>query len=70
MTPKEKAEELTIKMYGHTQSVKFAKFCAIVAVGELISEADPNVIILGRDHYYNKAYWLEVKKELEKPTPH
>lgn len=56
MTPKEKAEDLIIKL-----SNPFAKSSALIAVDELIKEG------FFTDGYYNRAaYWQEVKQELEK----
>jgi hypothetical protein len=76
MTPKEKAEELVIKMYQPLPASKeaekgkehlyynqynAAKQCALVAVDELWNESDY------ADGYYQRSvYWNEVKQEIEK----
>lgn len=64
MTPQEKAEELILKMYYHTNDVNIiaptqfiSKQCALVAVDEMIEVA-----------YWQgvKDYLKEVKQEIEK----
>lgn len=74
MTPKEKAKEL-IEHYAETiepiefgvileRNWKLAKFCAIVAVDELIDENEylEELVQAG----LKKQYWQEVKQEIEK----
>jgi hypothetical protein len=54
MTPKEKAQELVTKYYGHfTAHMSIAKKCALIAVDEILNLRS------------NIAYWQEVKKEIE-----
>ena len=62
MTPKEKAEEITLLYYNLGKHlyvpISFAKQCALIAVDEIISEfyLEEDVAI----------YWQEVKQEIEK----
>jgi hypothetical protein len=72
MTPQEKAKELYIKMLNwQSQSNLYlerniicpmAIECALIAVGELLSETEE------RDgmRVINNPYWLEVRNEIEK----
>lgn len=64
MTPKEKAEEITLKYYNLGKHlyvpISFAKQCALIAVDELIYETQfevPNI---------RQRYWIDVKIEIEK----
>jgi hypothetical protein len=72
MTPKEKAEELVIKMYQPLPASKeaekgkehlyynqfnAAKQCALIAVDEILSAIGFSI---------NDEYWQEVKQEIEK----
>ena len=72
MTPKEKAEELVIKMYQPLPASKeaekgkehlyynqfnAAKQCALIAVDEILSAIGFSI---------NDEYWKEVKQEIEK----
>jgi hypothetical protein len=71
MTPKEKAKELVDKFIeptmefdeldGYVEDKDNAKQCALIAVNLLMEEAY-------RQHDYEgfKAYWKEVKQEIEK----
>ena len=71
MTPKEKAEELVLRMYYHTNDVniiaptKFiAKQCALVA-----AEHIKNELCLALDNEVSGVhaiYWSKVKDEIEK----
>lgn len=63
MTPKEKAEELFLKMYNtedplnkYPMCFDTAKQCALIAVDEVISYC----------HAEHIEYWEKVKNELEK----
>jgi hypothetical protein len=60
MTPKEKANDLIRRFY--SIGAIECKQCALIAVGELLSETEE------RDgmRVINNPYWLEVKKEIEK----
>jgi hypothetical protein len=76
MTPKEKAEELVIKMnikYKctridtyitiNTAENPYAKECALIAVEEILGDIDDSIF-----HPQNKEaidYWQEVKQEIE-----
>lgn len=72
MTPKEKAEEIYLKMlkYQHQSNMYIerniicptAKNCALIAVEEILSETEE------RDgmRVINNPYWLEVRNEIEK----
>jgi hypothetical protein len=68
MTPKEKAEELVNKFYSKVDEERLlvnkywsnAKFCALIAVDEIINSINPFGMFLGKD------YWQEVKQEIEK----
>jgi hypothetical protein len=64
MTPREKAEEITLLYYNLGKHlyvpISFAKQCALIAVDELIYETQfevPNV---------RQKYWINVKHEIEK----
>jgi hypothetical protein len=62
MTPRQKAEEITLKYYNLGKHlyvpISFAKQCALIAVDEIISEfyLEEDVAI----------YWKEVKQEINK----
>jgi hypothetical protein len=63
MTPKEKAEEITLVYYNLGKHlyvpISFAKQCALIAVDELIYETQfevPNI---------RQRYWINVKQEIE-----
>ena len=64
MTPREKAEEITLVYYNLGKHlyvpISFAKQCALIAVDELIYETQfevPNI---------RQRYWIDVKQEIEK----
>jgi len=65
--PKEKAEELVNKFYSKVDEERLlvnkywsnAKFCALIAVDEIINSINPFGMFLGKD------YWQEVKQEIE-----
>ena len=64
MTPRQKAEEITLKYYNLGKHlyvpISFAKQCALIAVNELIYETQfevPNI---------RQRYWINVKQEIEK----
>jgi hypothetical protein len=64
MTPKEKAEEITLLYYNLGKHlyvpISFAKQCALIAVDELIYETQfevPNI---------RQRYWIDVKQEINK----
>ncbi len=64
MTPKEKAEEITLLYYNLGKHlyvpISFAKQCALIAINELIYETQfevPNI---------RQRYWIDVKKEIER----
>ena len=62
-TPKEKAEELIMKMSFETHAYN-AKSCALIAVDEIIANIEPSVsmdVIEAR-----VKFWQEVKEEIEK----
>lgn len=61
MTPQEKAKELVLKFYNPDKEVykSQAKKYAIICVDEILY----NVLILADER---KAYWQEVKQEIEK----
>lgn len=77
MTPKEKAEELVIKMYQPLPASKeaekgkehlyynqynAAKKCALIAVDEILKDKEE----IDGMRIINDPYWLEVKQEIEK----
>jgi hypothetical protein len=77
MTPKEKAEELVIKMYQPLPASKeaekgkehlyynqynAAKKCALIAVNEILKDKEE----INGMRIINDPYWLEVKQEIEK----
>lgn len=67
MTPKEKAVELVEKfssrnMLGLDTSIKFA----LVAVDELIKEAQPDVVTISRGSLTDLEFWNKVKSEIKK----
>ena len=64
MTPREKAEELTLVYYNLGKHlyvpISFAKKAALIAIDELIYETQfevPNI---------RQRYWIEVKQEINK----
>ena len=76
MTPKEKAEELVIKMYQPLPASKeaekgkehlyynqynAAKKCALIAVNEILKDREE----IDGMRIINDPYWLEVKQEIE-----
>jgi len=67
MTPKEKAEELTDKMYVgfiHPLYNYKAKQCALIAVDEVIQQLTP--IEKAPNNKSAFQYWQEVKTEIKK----
>ena len=60
MTPKEKAKELYNKMYDYSLFEEEAKRCALIAADEVINT------IMSVYQPETKAFWFEVKKEIEK----
>lgn len=77
MTPKEKAEELFSRYYVMmletdseiseeiTISI-LSKQCSIIAVNEVIADANNKVYHIGRNGLTDYDYWWEVKQEIEK----
>jgi hypothetical protein len=67
MTPKEKAEEITLLYYNLGKHLyvpmSFAKQCALIAVNELIEIACD---YSDYDETVTKEYWGKVKIEIEK----
>jgi hypothetical protein len=66
MTPKEKAKVLVWKFYMLGMTWEQAKQCALIAVAEMINEFVPSdfkTIVLYNNQ---KAYWQQVKTEIEK----
>ena len=72
MTTKEKAKELVERFESHSRSIEFgmnfqdinhAKQSALICVDEII-EANPMDFTVGMN--CDKAFWKEVKKEIEK----
>ncbi len=72
MTPKEKAEELTLKYHNlwiNGNSI-MAKQCALIAVDEIIKEARFSSkyieeVFFTTGYYDKQDYWQEVKQEIE-----
>lgn len=70
MNPKEKAQELYLKYYHHTEhfllakdSVKVAIQCAIIAVEEIIEEVRD---FSDTDHHWDRMnFWMHVLNELK-----
>jgi hypothetical protein len=67
MTPLEKAEELTEKIYNESwcDNYRWAKTCALIAVNEIIN-SNPHSNPLNTEVYSTMKWWQEVKKEIEK----
>jgi hypothetical protein len=69
MTPKETAEELTLRYYKLGEHlyipISFAKQCALIAVQHIIC-ANPHSNPLNTGVYSTMSYWLEVKQEIKK----
>ena len=68
MTPKEKADQLMIKIYNLDNRAWFdiAKQCALIAVDEILKtntlqDRNCGFVTLCEKH---KEYWLEVKQEI------
>ena len=61
MTPKEKANELTKKMYDLDILYEDAKQCALIAVDEIMLNEKINHSSLDKTY----EYWEDVKKEIE-----
>jgi hypothetical protein len=67
MTPKERAEELIVKMSTHDRDIHphcthyIAKQSALIAVDEVL-----NFINTDAFSYTNEEYWQEVKQEIKK----
>lgn len=70
MTPKEKAEELTEKIYNEAwcDNYRWAKTCALIAVNEIIN-SNPHSNPLNTEVYSTMEWWQEVKKEIDKQQP-
>jgi hypothetical protein len=65
MTPKEKAIQLYDKFHvWDTMNHKEVKTLALIAVDEIL-ESNPTLISCDGEEL-NYAYWIEVKKEIEK----
>lgn len=72
--PKEKAKELVNKFYSRVDEERLlvnkfwsnAKFCALIAVDELISISLPSSEFGGVISNNTTEYWNEVKNEIEK----
>lgn len=72
MTPKEKAEEIYLKMlkYQHQSNMYIerniicptAKHCALIAVFELLKDTEE----IDGMRVINNPYWIEVRNEIEK----
>ena len=78
MTPKEKAEEITLKYYNLAKHLyipmSFAKQCSLIAVDEIILTCAFNDYKTKKyfehcnyyDDSYFCTYWKEVKQEIQK----
>ena len=72
MTPKEKAQELTKKMYDLDILYEDAKQCALIAADELIKYHDDLMDVVRYELPSNIVavipykYWDDVKQEIEK----
>jgi len=67
MTPKEKAQELVEKFRGITiDDINYYQCipCALIAVDEILLIAN-DYFFHDKDEIKTKAYWQEVKKEIE-----
>ena len=68
MTPREKAEEITLVYYNLGKHlyvpISFAKQCALIAIDEII-KSSPTIIGQMTGIKSNKKYWQKVKQELE-----
>ena len=77
MTPRQKAEEITLLYYNLGKHlyvpISFAKQCALIAVEEMLGEyqsmSDLESIIVINDEVkfvvHQLVYWMEVKQEIE-----
>ena len=65
MTPKEKAQELTKKMYDLDILYEDAKQCAVIAVDEILKEYREDYEEINKDIYTIYSWWQEVKQEIE-----
>jgi hypothetical protein len=69
MTPKEKAEELTLRYYKLGEHlympISFAKQCALIAADLHLEELSKMKLIFS-DRELHYKYWQEVKQEIEK----
>ena len=68
MTPKEKAKELFDKYFDITNSFYDAKYCTLIAVDEILTNAKYIIPILleSSDLVCSKEYWQAVRDEIEK----
>jgi len=64
MTPKEKAQEIIMKMSFETHAYN-AKHCALIAVQEIIC-SNPHSNPLNTDVTSTMKWWMDVQKEIEK----
>jgi hypothetical protein len=72
MIPEEKAKDLFVKnielipdYIKQIDAKHIAKYCAIIAVGEILLIAN-DYFFHDEDEIKTKAYWQEVKQEIEK----
>ena len=68
MTPKEKAEELIMKMSFETHAYN-AKHCALIAVDEILNVLPQQEYLEDIGKYIEnreRIYWKEVKQEIDK----
>ena len=75
MTPKEKAQELLIKMWTKSSVRLEAKECALIAVNEVvkqyiethnnIKQLHPHVFVRDYDETEKYQFWQKVKQEIE-----
>jgi hypothetical protein len=74
MTPKEKAEELIVKMSTHDRDIHphcthyIAKQCALIAVDEILQIQSITMYPVIEDNYIygHTDYWQKVKEKIEK----
>jgi hypothetical protein len=74
MTPKEKAEELIVKMSTHDRDIHphcthyIAKQCALIAVDEILQIKSITMYPVLDDNYIygHEEYWQKVKEKIEK----
>lgn len=66
MTPKEKAQDLLIRMWSKSSDRLEAKECALIAVDEILASKPNEVYKIYSTWIPASTYWIEVKIQIEK----